>query len=252
VEALVKSQSSQIVILLYKKMSGGFIFEALAVQPSLIGYNKADLSALYAMKTTEQEKDRMELDDAKLLAEYRAGNSEALGELVEKYRRPLFGFILRFSEGREDADEVFQEVWVRAIKNMNRYRQKSLLSWLFRIAHNLMIDRIRRNRPVVSLDTPACEGGSPLSEQLRTFNIGPDYETAGRDLGVRIEVAAAKLPPEQREVFWLRMQADLSFKEIAKIQKCSINTALARMQYALSKLRGELAGEYRELQEAGI
>jgi RNA polymerase sigma-70 factor (ECF subfamily) len=203
------------------------------------------------MKTTDREKNRMDQDDAKLLAEYNAGNAEALGELVEKYKRPLFGFILRFSEGREDADEVFQEVWVRAIKNMNRYRQKSLLSWLFRIAHNLMIDRIRQNRHNLSLDTPTSENGVPYSEQLAADRLGPDGEAGGRDLGLRIEAAAGKLPPEQCEVFWLRMQADLSFKEIAKIQKCSINTALARMQYALSKLRNELAGEYRELQEAG-
>lgn len=194
----------------------------------------------------------MDQDDADLLESYRSGNVEALGRLVEKYKRPLFGFILRFSEGREDADEVFQEVWVRAIKNMNRYRQKSLLSWLFRIAHNLMIDRIRRQRPGFSLDTPASEGGLPLSEQLASALLGPDGETGGRELGLRIEAAAAQLPLEQREVFWLRMQADLSFKEIAKIQKCSINTALARMQYAVAKLRKELAREYRELQEAGI
>jgi len=200
------------------------------------------------MKTTDRENKRMDQDDAKLLAEYRAGNAEALGELVEKYKRPLFGFILRFSEGREDADEVFQEVWVRAIKNMNRYRQKSLLSWLFRIAHNLMIDRIRRNRHNLSLDTPASEDGLSLGEQLASPLAGPDGLAGGRDLGLRIEAAAGKLPPEQREVFWLRMQADFSFKEIAKIQKCSINTALARMQYALSKLRNELGGEYRELQ----
>ena len=204
------------------------------------------------MKTTELERIRMDQDDAKLLAEYRAGDDEALGILVEKYRRPLFGFIIRFSEGREDADEVFQEVWVRAIKNMNRYRQKSLLSWLFRIAHNLMIDRIRRCRPEVSLDTPAQAGASALADHLAGTILGPDRESSGRDLGLCIEAAAAKLPPEQREVFWLRMQADLSFKEIAKIQKCSINTALARMQYALSKLRNELAVEYREIQEAGI
>ncbi len=194
----------------------------------------------------------MDQEDAKLLAEYLAGDAEALGQLVEKYKRPLFGFILRFSEGREDADEIFQEVWVRAIKNMNHYRQKNLLSWLFRIAHNLMIDRVRRRRFVVSLDTPASEDGVPLSEQLAGIGLGPDGLVGGHELGLRIEAAAAQLPPDQREVFWLRMQADLSFKEIAKIQKCSINTALARMQYAVSKLRKELAGEYRELKEAGI
>ena len=75
------------------------------------------------MKTTDRERTRMDQDDAAFLAEYRTGDTEALGQLVEKYKRPLFGFILRFSEGREDADEIFQEVWVRAIKNMNRYRQ---------------------------------------------------------------------------------------------------------------------------------
>ena len=194
----------------------------------------------------------MDDDDAKLLAEYRAGNTEALGVLVEKYKRPLFSFILRFSEGREDADEVFQEVWVRAIKNMNRYRQKNLLSWLFRISHNLMIDRVRRSRPVVSFDTPESDSSFAAGERIAAPGTLPDCEIDGRALGVRIETAAALLPVEQREVFWLRMSADLSFKEIAKIQKCSINTALARMQYAVAKLRKELSGDYRELKENEI
>lgn len=215
------------------------------------GYNKGSSSPLYVMKTSEPAKERMERNDAELLADCREGDSEALGQLVEKYRRPLFGFILRFSEGREDADEVFQEVWVRAIKNMNRYRQKNLLSWLFRIAHNLMIDRIRRRRSDVSFDTPAQAGFPSLVEHLEGVIPGPDSEAGGRELGLRIEAAASRLPPDQREVFWLRMQADLSFKEIAKIQQCSINTALARMQYALSKLRKELAVDYSELQGAG-
>jgi len=102
------------------------------------------------------------------------------------------------------------------------------------------------------LDTPVNEDDSPFSEQLVSALPGPDCETGGRELGLRIEAAAARLPLEQREVFWLRMQADLSFKEIAKVQNCSINTALARMQYAVSKLRKELDGEYRELRRAGI
>ena len=202
------------------------------------------------MKTETPETVLMDVDDVQLLAAYRNGDSEALGMLVEKYKGPLFGFIYKFSEGHEDADEVFQEVWIRAIKNMNRYRQKNLLSWLFRIAHNLMIDRIRRRRPQVSFDTPASEDGVAVGEQLASPQLGPDGESGGRDLGVRIDAAVNRLPPEQREVFWLRMQSGLSFKDIAKVQKCSINTALARMQYALAKLRNELGSEYREYQEA--
>ena len=189
----------------------------------------------------------MEQDDAKLLAAYKKGDSEALGQLVEKYKKPLFGFIYKFSDGREDADEVFQEVWVRAIKNMNRYRQKNLLSWLFRIAHNLMIDRIRRCKPDVSLDAPVHEEGSALVDLMPSKGLSPADVTGGHALGKRIEAVVELLPFDQREVFWLRMHGGVPFKEIAKIQKCSINTALARMQYAVAKLRNELAVEYSEL-----
>ncbi len=204
------------------------------------------------MKRDKPKMKTMDQDDVQLLSAYRKGDAEALGELVEKYKAPLFGFIYKFSDGREDADEVFQEVWVKAIKNMNRYRQKKLLSWLFRIAHNLMIDRIRRRRPTLSLETPSCDDGVALCDVLPGAGLTPADEADGRALGVRIDAAASALPIEQREVFWLRMQAGLSFKEIAKVQRCSINTALARMQYAVSKLRKELAGEYQDLQEVEI
>lgn len=208
--------------------------------------NKMQAGPLNGMNREEPFGETMEENDENLLAAYRNGDTEALAVLVEKYKRPLFGFILRFSNGQEDADEVFQEVWVRAIKNMNRYRQKNLLSWLFRIAHNLMIDRIRQRRPMVSFDTPATDQGVAVGDVLAHPGQGPDIRTGGRDLGRRIEAAADKLPPEQKEVFWMRMQSGLSFKQIARIQNCSINTALARMHYAVARLRGELAGEYRE------
>ncbi|MFA7368909.1 MAG: sigma-70 family RNA polymerase sigma factor, partial [Kiritimatiellales bacterium] len=138
----------------------------MASEKKDIKYNKTARKPLYVMKNADKEKNRMDEEDAQILAAYRSGDAEALGELVEKYKRPLFGFILRFSGGRDEADEIFQEVWVRAIKNMNSYRHKSLLSWLFRIAHNLMIDRARRRKPVLSLDTSANEDGIPLGEQI--------------------------------------------------------------------------------------
>ncbi|HAL93080.1 MAG TPA: hypothetical protein DCM68_08675, partial [Verrucomicrobia bacterium] len=142
-----------------------------------------------------------------------------------------------------EADEWFQETWVRAIQHMNIFRHKNLLSWLFRIAHNLIIDQARRKKPDVSLDEPAAE-------PIPAAALSPADEAAGRDLGRHIAAAAARLPVEQREVFWLRMDAGLPFKEIARIQRCSINTALARMQYALQKLRDTLGPAYRELQES--
>jgi RNA polymerase sigma-70 factor (ECF subfamily) len=203
------------------------------------------------MKATIEKKPAMDDEDAKLLAAYRKGDVEALGRLVEKYKRPLFGFLSRFAANPGEADEWFQETWVRAIQHMNIFRQHNLLSWLFRIAHNLIIDQSRRRKPDCCLDAPLAESGATLADQIAASTPSPAAEAAGRDLGRHIEAAAARLPAEQREVFWLRMAADLPFKEIARIQRCSINTALARMQYALEKLRASLGPAYRELQEIG-
>lgn len=192
----------------------------------------------------------MDAQDVNLLEAWFAGDAEALGTLVEHTRRQLFGFLSRFAQTPAEADEWFQETWVRAIQHMNRKRPEKLMSWLFRIAHNLIIDQARKRKPDCSLDAPLPSGDETLASQIPDPALTPDLEAGGRDLGRRIVAAADQLPLEQREVFWLRMQADLPFREIARIQHCSINTALARMQYALDKLRVTLSPEYQELKEA--
>ena len=201
------------------------------------------------MKATPEPEPAMDDTDAKLLAAWRRGDAEALGRLVEKYQRPLFAFLNRFAVRPGEADEWFQETWVRALRHMNFFRQQNLLGWLFRIAHNLIIDQARRKKPDCSLDEPRPESGAPLAESIPAPALSPAAEAAGHDLGRLISAAAAGLPVEQREVFWLRMDAGLSFKEIARLQRTSVNTALARMQYALAKLRAALGPAYRELQE---
>ena len=172
--------------------------------------------------------------------------------MVEKYKRPLYSFILKMTEGREDTDEIFQETWFRALKNIHKFRHKNFLNWIFRIAHNLVIDRARRNKRNVSMQSTGRgdEDGNTLEERLAAPGITPAEEVGGIGLGENIERAVETLSPEQKEVFLLRMYGNASFKEIAKIQKCSINTCLARMQYALAKLRSMLKEEYEELQEA--
>ena len=204
---------------------------------------------LSVVKDHVETKPAMDGEDAKLLAAYRRGDAEALGRLVEKYQRPLFAFLGRFAANPGEADEWFQETWVRAIEHMNIFRQQNLLGWLFRIAHNLAIDAARRRKPDCSLDAPLPGGDTTLAELVPAPALSPADEAAGRDLGRHIAAAVQLLPVEQREVFWLRMDAGLPFKEIARIQRCSINTALARMQYALAKLRSALGPAYRELKE---
>jgi len=194
----------------------------------------------------------MDQTDTDCIKAYLGGDANALEPLIEKYKRPLYSFILKMTEGREDAEEIFQETWFRALKNIHKFKHKNFLNWLFRIAHNLVIDRARRSRKNVSMHSSigSMDGDCTLEDQLAAPGISPAEEAGGSGLGKQIEEAVETLSPEQKEVFLLRMYGNVSFKEIAKIQKCSINTCLARMQYALTKLRSILQEEYRELQEA--
>jgi len=185
----------------------------------------------------------MDKTDKEQITLYLDGDVNALSTLVERYRRPLFSFIIKMTEGRDDADELFQETWVRAIKHIHTYEDRRLCSWLFRIAHNLIIDRARRRKDEISLNQED-EHERSLSDVLPGGSPTPSDESSNRDLMERIKRAVADLPDDQKVVFLMRMEGQLPFKEIARMQGTSINTALGRMQYALNKLRSTLAEDY--------
>jgi len=192
----------------------------------------------------------MDSFDTDAIQAYLAGDENALEPLVEKYKRPLYSFILKMTEGREDADEIFQETWFRVLKNIHKFQHTNFLNWMFRIAHNYVIDRVRRNKRQVSMQGGSYGGEDDertLEDRLPASGIMPSEEVSGFQLGERIARAVETLSLEQKEVFLMRMYSDISFKEIAKIQHCSINTCLARMQYALGNLRSMLKDEYENL-----
>lgn len=187
--------------------------------------------------------------ETELLNRYRDGDAAALGALVEKYRRPLFGFITNMMRDGSDADEVFQEVWFKAIRKLSLYRDKNFGGWLMRIAHNTVIDRSRRRKGLCSLDVgnENEEGSGSLASVLPSTDPGPANQVQAGELGRRISEAVALLPPEQKAVFLMRVEMDLPFREISRIQQVSINTALARMHYAVGKLRSVLKDDYEAL-----
>ena len=188
----------------------------------------------------------MQEKDHELLEAYRGGSVDALGQLVEKHRRMLYGYIVNMTGNQAYADDVFQEVWFRVIRKIGSYRHGNFGGWLVRIARNIVIDGARKRKPNVSIDREDEEGHS-VAMTLVADDFEPAHLMEASELGTRIASAVTELPEEQREVFLLRVQAALPFKEIARIQKTSINTVLARMQYAIGKLRPLLRDDYNAL-----
>ena len=191
-------------------------------------------------------KERMpetETSDADLLRAYLAGSAVAFDQLVERYRQPLFLLFMGMTGNRADAEDLYQEVWMRILRNAERFKDISFRAWMWRIARNLLIDFRRRRKPVASLDAVASEDDTPWVDQLESERSGPADQLETRDLAALAMRAVEQLPEVQREVFLLRVQGELSFREIAETLEIPLNTALGRMHDAIGKLKRTLAEE---------
>lgn len=177
--------------------------------------------------------------DAELIKSYLNGNEKSFEELYFRYRKLLYGYLSNLMQGDPaGVDEVFSDCWVKVIDKLPGYRDEGKFSaWLFRMAKNIFIDRIRQSHP--GRFVPADDENTPELPDAKTRDPG-EYLGAA-DIGEVIMTALEMLPPEQKEVFMLREQ-ELSFKEIAELQQCSLNTVLSRMRYAIKSLRTFLSG----------
>lgn len=179
--------------------------------------------------------------DHVLIDNYLAGSSTDFNLLYERYKRQLYAYLHRMLPGQHAVvDDVFQQVWLKVIKKLPIYQHNNKFqAWLMRIAHNMTIDHFRRNKKhlAVSVDDDDTLIQLPDSREM------PWSELCLDELSKEVAKALELLPLEQKEVFLMR-QDKISFKEIAEIQQCSINTALGRMQYAIKNLRKELTALY--------
>ena len=177
-------------------------------------------------------------DDMVLIKAYTAGNERAFEVLYRRYRKQLFGYLYNLMSGNaSEAEEVFEETWIKVIDKLPSYRDQGKFSaWLFRVARNIFIDTVRRNkRSALPLET----GDLP---DVPDWSRRPERELEEQETAAVIAEALDQLPADQKEVFLLRQQ-ELSFKEIAEIQACPVNTVLGRMHYAVRNLKKLLTGK---------
>jgi len=165
--------------------------------------------------------------------------------LVERHEDRLYGYLMGMVRDRNVANDLFQETYLRVISALQNRRgsyaqQGRWLSWVMRIARNAALDHLRSRKKWVDV-SGSDEDETTYWDRLPTDELGQDEELHLEQRTEWLERCIERLPHEQREVLLMRQDADLTFKEIAAITDCSINTALGRMRYALLNLRKMMA-----------
>jgi len=185
-------------------------------------------------KTREMEVKRTDIE---LIEGYLSGNGRDFEELYDRYKKLLYGYLNNMlPQQQSTVDDIFQQIWLKVIQKLPEYRCNNHFSaWMIRIGHNLTIDHFRKNKKFVNQISIDNEDEPHFPDTDKLVWVSMDQSDFEQALGQVLET----LQEEQREVFMLRHNG-VSFKEIAEIQNCSINTVLARMQYAIKNLKKNL------------
>lgn len=168
--------------------------------------------------------------DERLMARLAGGDESALAPLLERYRGSLYGFLAR-RVGEADADDLFQETWLRVVRYGDRFdSERRFSTWLFQIANNLCRDRGRR-REVRDRHRLAAQAQAREDPARRR---APPIEGV-----IDVRERVARLPDRLREVLVLRYYRDLPEKEIARIAGIPAGTVKSRLHAAVKALRAQ-------------
>ena len=181
-------------------------------------------------------------DDAELLYAYaRRGDVASLTALVERHSVWMQAF-LRGLVGVTDADDVFQETWIRVIKSVASYRGGKVKAYLATIARCAAIDRMRSAKRTVSMDALEDERGESAAEKIEDEAPAPDEKFESNATAEDVRAAVAELPEGQRQVVLLRIEAEMAFKDIASELGVPLGTVLTWMRKATQTLKRKLGG----------
>lgn len=181
------------------------------------------------------------LTDQQLVRLFIDGETNALSVLIEKYKDKIFTSIYLLVKDKYLAEDIFQDAFIRIIDTLKsgKYTDEGkFLPWAMRIAHNLCVDHFRKVKRSPAIKT---SDDKDIFEVLNFSEASAEEKIMTGQSHDKIRKMIDLLPEDQREIIILRHYADLSFKEIANLTNCSINTALGRMRYGLINLRKMIA-----------
>ena len=180
----------------------------------------------------------LSVTDKELVSKYLNGNQASLEKLIHRHKNKVFAYILMVVKDKQLADDIFQDTFIKVINTIRAgsYKEEGkFIQWVMRIAHNLIIDYFRKSKRI-----PVIDNNSEDFDIFDTIKFTDD-SIEDRIITQQIHQDVRKLinllPPEQKEVLFMRHYSEMSFKDIAEQTDVSINTALGRMRYALINLR---------------
>ncbi len=178
------------------------------------------------------------LPDNVLIQQYLNGDNAAFETLLSRYKQRIYSFIYSKIKDRELADDVFQDTFIKVIKTLKKgtYNDDGrFLSWVMRIAHNLIVDHFRGKQRMPMYDSHTAEKDVFYRVSEPSLNI--EDILISNQIKEDLHTLMLELPENQLEVLRMRLFQDMSFKEIAARTNVSINTSLGRMRYGLINLR---------------
>ncbi|HNX68249.1 MAG TPA: sigma-70 family RNA polymerase sigma factor [Candidatus Omnitrophota bacterium] len=190
----------------------------------------------------------MEKSDEELMRAYQEGEEEAMGEIFRRYQKKIFNFALRFLGGRADAEDATADVFLSLLKkSAYSFRDAKFSTWLYTVARNACLSKLRAVRNIFSLSFSRGAGENEMEWDI------PDPATAGNELhqkeiGHHIRNAVKNLPVPQKEVLILREYHDLSYDEIARITGQSLSNVKVLIFRAREQLRKSLGFLFKEVQ----
>lgn len=182
----------------------------------------------------------MDQNDAELVGEYLSGDLKALNFLIARHTPALYRFVFRLVGSEADAQDLIQETWVKVWKNLSKYdRERPFLTWLFKIARNTVIDRLRERKDLTfsQLDKDKTDEDISFADNLPDQELLPDELFARQELGAELASALAQLPADRRLIVVLHLENELTFEEIAIIIDKPLNTVKSQYRRAVLKLR---------------
>ncbi len=185
-----------------------------------------------------------ELSDRAIVDEVLAGKTEHFEELVARYERPVYALLYRMVRRREDAEDLAQETFVKAFRQLDRFdRARAFRPWIYRIASNSAVSFLRRKRPAQSLDED--EG---FREQLADGAVdSPRDLAAAGELESRVTAAIDQLAPTPRAILQMRFRDHMSLEEIGLALGKTSNAVAVSLHRARLDLREMLAlGHHHE------